>query len=133
MQTSTRYQGQIHAVEYAGDAAYPYDIKHWGVRLWLVMDIYGATHLIGAKNMNDAYEIYIDSLPEIPQEEVKYAYGFDSQEDYDYAIQNSQVNDNWDDINLVEGYDYCSQATTTGIVSVSEYIQFIDVTPKFKK
>ena len=132
MKTKIKYIGQVYTVEFAGDPVSPSDNKRYGMRLWLVVDIYGPTHLIGAKHMEEAAEIYEDSLPEIPREEVKYAYGFDGQDEYD-QWNNNLVYDSDDNRSLVEGYSYCSQATTTGIVSVSEYIRYVDFTPKFKK
>lgn len=96
--------------------------------LWVYScESYGeATMVISARSWDSAYEACIDEMRTIDDKEVFEAYGFDSQSDMDAC-------ENWDDINLIEGYRYQSNFTGTGIVGVGHMESLDPLTPDYLK
>jgi hypothetical protein len=118
----------------------------WGYSWYLCGHEFGPTFLIRADNESSAYEIWIDESPTIEVDDVPEAYGaFDKlvehmeklghENDYplrDFAnrwnpwffqvsTHNANYTGAWDSWNLDEGYQYQSNASGTGIVSVGHY------------
>lgn len=120
-------------------------------RLYLAGMEYGAMHLIRATSWESAYEAWVDELPPVPDDEIHEAYGLNSAEEMAaivaviednatreqrrtvQAILNSSRYMEWngpkpesvDDVIEyplpIEGYQYQSNATGTGIVNVGHY------------
>ena len=97
--------------------------QHWGgaVRcwddgmgqLWLYQDAGGTLGVVRAQTWEDAYDCVLDEiLTPIPADEVAEAYGFPDQAALDAAIAAGAEPE------LVEGYQYQSNATGTGIVPI---------------
>ncbi len=94
---------------------------------------HGPTHLICADSYEDAWEEWIDNLPDIGKEDLYMAYGFHDhatfefvsglpEEDQPQWLRDYGISENgeWD---LAEGYYYMpnSSGCETGIVYVGEY------------
>lgn len=118
--------------------------------LWIAGQEFGPTMLIRAQSFQDAWEIWIDESPTIPEEDLPEAYGLRSQAEMD-AISacvdgsstknqretvreiierdectwNGRTPETPDEVDefplLIEGYEYQSNATGTGIVDVGHY------------
>ncbi len=80
----------------------------WGA-LWAYRDAEGLRCVVAANSWHDALEAAYDTLPTIAESEVPEAYGFETLAELHEA----------DSPELLEGYQYQSNATGTGIVSVS--------------
>ena len=59
--TAIRFNGKMEKVKFLGDTVSKTDRK-WGYKLFLIGHTFGATHLIGAKNLSDAVELYQDDV-----------------------------------------------------------------------
>lgn len=90
--------------------------------LWLCGNEHGATMVIRAMSFSDAWEIMVDEMKPIDACEVPEAYGFASQDELDAAVADGE----WPD--LVEGYEYQSNVTGTGIVDVGHYAWLRELT-----
>jgi hypothetical protein len=106
----------------------------WGP-LWVYGHEFGPMMIIRAKSFETAYEIAIDESPTIPVEEVPEAYGFygeNAKAELDAAVTKAR-----DGIGeypeLIEGYQYQSNCSGTGIVSVGHYEWLQELTPAFCK
>jgi hypothetical protein len=82
--------------------------------------------VISARSWDSAYETCIDEMRTIDDKEVFEAYGFDSQADMDAC-------ENWDDIELIEGYRQQSNCVGTGIVGVGHMESLSPLTPDYLK
>lgn len=91
--------------------------------LWIVRGVYGVRRIIRARSWEAAYEIHIDEEPPIEVGELWQAYGFDTPEAFEAAIAQARESGDWPD--LIEGYQYQSNSTGTGIVSV-DYDERLD-------
>jgi len=72
---------------------------------------YGPVIVIRAGSFEDAWGIWVDETTPIDPDEVNEAYGLDEWE---------QIVD-FDQLDLVDGYEYQPNATGTGIVNMGEY------------
>lgn len=81
------------------------------------LDAYGQPgYVITASCFEDAYEALLDELPPIDEDEVCEAYGFNSQEELNAAINNGEYPE------LIEGYAHQPNASDIGIVDVGHYL-----------
>ena len=92
--------------------------------LWVYGHEFGPTMVIRASTFETAYEIAIDESLTIAPSEVPEAYGFDTQEELDTVVEAGEHPD------LLEGYQYQSNATGTGIVNVGHYEWIEELTPE---
>jgi len=94
--------------------------------------------LIRARSFEKAWEIWVDESETIPESEIPEAYGFDgwdsdgekseteyspetAEERFKAAVKKAEAGKR-DYPELVEGYEYQSNSSGTGIVSVSHYV-----------
>lgn len=84
---------------------------------------YGVRRIVRAQSWEDAYEIHIDEEPPIETSELWEAYGFDSPEAFQVAIVEAEVSGHYPE--LIDGYQYQSNCTGTGIVS-TDYNETLD-------
>ena len=56
-----RFNDTVHKVKWLGDTV-DNSAQKWGYRLWLIGNTFGATHLIGAKSLQEAVEYYQDDI-----------------------------------------------------------------------
>ena len=92
--------------------------------LWIYGHEYGPTIIVRAMSFEAAYEIAIDESLTIAPSEVPEAYGFDTQEELSAVVEAGEYPD------LLEGYQYQSNATGTGIVEVGHYEWCEELTPE---
>ena len=88
----------------------PYYDDGMGV-IYVASNTSGPDRFIRAMSESDAYDIWRDESPTIPVDELYMAYGFDSQAEFDAC-------ENRDEIDLIEGYEYQSNSSGTGIVDI---------------
>lgn len=131
MKTRILFNGQVETVEFLGESLNPKSIKLGirGIQLYVLFNEFGATHLVGANSMDEAMEIYEDTLPEIEPEEIHFAYGFETPEEYDERIKSITPDNPGEYLDLVEGYSYCSNAEKTGVISLNYNIRWLRITP----
>jgi hypothetical protein len=66
-------------------------------------DAYGAARcIVVAKRFEDAYQAFVDSLPTIPKDELHNAYGFDTPEEFQEALNEAEY------LDLIDGYAFQS-------------------------
>lgn len=75
--TAIRFNGSVHKVKFLGYPVSP-GSNSYGLKLYVMGNEYGPTHLIGAYGDTSAYELYIDDLTELDDSEIYQAYGFPS-------------------------------------------------------
>jgi hypothetical protein len=97
------------------DRTLPYYDDGFGP-LWIFCNSMGIERIIRAQTWEDAYEIAVDERAPIAAEEVPAAYGFDTQAELDAATAALADGDGGPD--LIEGYQYQSNSSGTGIVDV---------------
>lgn len=120
LKAATRFDNEITVV--AEDSEAPLWIYSW--------DAYGSpTCIVSATSWDSAYEALIDELPTIPDSELYEAYGFETQADFD-ACRNDDLHD-WPE--LIEGYQYQSNFTGTGIVNIGHYESLSPLTSDYLK
>jgi hypothetical protein len=115
---------------------------------------YGSTRLIRSRDECDAYSVFIDLEPVVPFDEIHEAFGsFDKLLEHmlskgyenDYQLRcfcnrwckfyfqactkNINETGSWDDWPLIEGYEYQSNSTGSGIVNVGYYLWMREVPP----
>lgn len=92
-------------------------------------DPYGMVRcVIVADSWEQAYEALIDSLPTIDEDELFEAYGFESKEEFDEAVEQAEkCGSDWPE--LIDGYTYQSNASGTGIVDTM-YANVVEFDPK---
>ena len=82
--------------------------------LWVYRESLGRLGYVRALTWEEAYECVLDEiLDPIPVSELHEAYGFDSQAEFEEA-----VNTRPETMELCEGYQYQSNSTGTGIVAI---------------
>jgi len=116
MKIVINYREQLTQVELLGSG----DLT--GEKLFVIGNEFGATHLVTAYDACSAWEEWLDEQPTIPDDEVREAYGFDTQE----AMGKAREDDN--PIELIEGYEYQANCTGTGIVNVDHYTWISEAT-----
>ena len=90
--------------------------------LWVCGNESGPTRIIRALSFDVAWEIMVDGMATIEPAELPEAYGFDSQAELDAAVESGE----WPD--LIEGYEFQSNASGTGIVDVGHYAWLRELT-----
>jgi hypothetical protein len=91
--------------------------------LWMFGCEYGVTMIIRALSFETAWEIAIDESPTIDATDVPEAYGVygdDAERKLRQAVELAEAGDG-EYPELVEGYEFQSNATGTGIVDVGHY------------
>jgi hypothetical protein len=78
--------------------------------LWIFQNSMGIERIIRSRTWEDAYSIAVDERAPISEDRVHEAYGLNSQAELDAADKET--------VELIEGYEYQSNATGTGIVDV---------------
>lgn len=106
------------------DSGYPLPVYDDGDGpLWLFGEEYGATMLVRASSFEAAWGIVIDESRTIDPSEVPEAFGYegeDAQARLDADLREARDGrGEWPD--LIDGYEYQSNSSGTGIVSVSYY------------
>jgi hypothetical protein len=94
-------------------------IDDWGgfdETILVIGNEFGFTHVITGRTESDAYEAYLDECETIPESELWEAYGFESSKEFDDAFESEKG-----DRDLADGYQYQSNSSGTGIVSVGIY------------
>lgn len=90
--------------------------------LWIYFTSTGVTGIIRAESFEKAYECILDEILEpIPEEELPEAYGFygdNAIEAFASACKDAIAKENWDNLELQEGYQFQPNSTGTGIVPV---------------
>jgi hypothetical protein len=82
--------------------------------LWIFRNSMGIVGIVRCQTEHDAFEIVEDEfLNVLPEEELYEAYGFNTDAEYQSAINDPEKRDS---LELAEGYSYQSNATGTGIV-----------------
>ncbi len=113
-------------------------------RYFLIGNEFGATHLICARSYDVAWEEWLDSQPAIADEHLYLAWGFESEEEYEfvsglsghkqgYYLRKLEVSEDgeW---HLAEGYEYMpNSGGTNGIVSVGHYTWQREITHLLKR
>jgi hypothetical protein len=83
-------------------------------------DAYGMPRcVIVAKSFEDAYEAFIDYLPTVPQDELYEAYGFESDDEFQEALDSDECPE------LCDGYSYQANFSGTGVVDT----MYVGLTP----
>ena len=129
LKDSTSLSSAYLAESYPGGKRFPvrtYD-DCWG-QLWLFGCEHGVTHVIRTRTFEQAWEIAIDESPTISDElsDIAEAYGYygpdclnDAGESWHDAVRGAKNCENFPE--LIEGYEYQSNMSGTGIVDVGHY------------
>jgi hypothetical protein len=88
--------------------------------VWLGSDDpYGGVRaVIVADTWEEAYEMLIDELPTVPEDELHEAYGFDSKEEFDAAVAAADSGEG-EYPELIDGRTYQSNCSGTGVVDTA--------------
>ena len=126
MKTQIRFNGNTTKVNYLCSS---YAVPGKDSNLFVFGNEYGATYLIAATSMDEAWDEWLDDQPCIEDADLYMAYGFENPDSYALACG---MNDSDRAIYLkslglspstiVEGYQYMpNSGGTNGIVDVSDY------------
>ena len=92
--------------------------------IWLYRSDYCSTPLVLlSDDISDAYELAMNLSETIPESELFEAYGFDCEAEFQAAVERQ------DDLDLSEGFQYQSNSTGTGIVSICYTESLIEYEP----
>jgi len=113
--------------------------------LWIFGQEYGPTMVIRARSFETAWEIAVDESPTIEPEDVPEAHGYDgwcsggykrvmevyspetAKERFEFAVRAAQEEGS-EHPDLLEGYEYQSNSSGTGIADVGHYVWLRELT-----
>ena len=85
--------------------------------LWVYSHEFGPTFIVRAQSFESALECVYDEMPSVPDEEIHEAYGFDTREEFDAAVETDP-----DSLELTDGYSYqANSGGGSGIVNHGYY------------